>query len=85
MTAHFGDDGYKDILGLCRVATRAEIAARDWSLSPGRYVGVAPGEQSNDEDFRERLDALQEELDGLNAEAVRLQRLIAQNVAEVLA
>ncbi|MFP4905009.1 N-6 DNA methylase, partial [Paraburkholderia sp. BR14261] len=85
MTAHFGDDSYKDSSGLCRVATRAEIAAQDWSLNPGRYVGVAPGEQPEDEDFRERLDALQEELEGLNAEAVRLQAVIAENVAEVLA
>jgi type I restriction enzyme M protein len=43
MTQHFGDDGYKDIPGLCRVASRAEIAAQDWSLNPGRYVGVAAG------------------------------------------
>lgn len=84
MTDTFGGDGYKDIPGLCKSAGCAEIAAQDWSLNPGRYVGVAPGEQSNNEDFLERLEALQEELDGLNAEAARLQRLIAQNVAEVL-
>jgi type I restriction enzyme M protein len=85
MTATFGDDGYKDVPGLCKVATRAEIAAQDWSLNPGRYVGVAPGEQVEDGDFRERLEALQEELEGLNAEAARLQDVIAANVAEVLA
>lgn len=84
MTTHFGDEGYKNIPGLCRIATRAEIAAQDWSLNPGRYVGVAPGEQSNDEDFRERLEALQEELEGLNVEAARLQAMIAANVAKVL-
>jgi len=85
MTTHFGDVGYKDILGLCKVATRAEITAQDWSLNPGRYVGVAPGEQVEDEDFRERLEVLQEELEGLNAEAARLQAVIAENVAGVLA
>lgn len=85
MTENFGDEGYKDIPGLCKVATRAEIVTQDWSLNPGRYVGVAPGEQVEDEDFRKRLEALQEELDGLNAEAVRLQVMIAANVAEVLA
>ncbi len=84
MTETFGDDGYKDVLGLCKVATRAEIAAQDWSLNPGRYVGVAPGEQQDVEDFKLRLEALQEELEGLNAEATRLQAVIAQNVAEVL-
>jgi type I restriction enzyme M protein len=84
MTETFGDDGYRDVLGLCKVASRAEIAAQDWSLNPGRYVGVAPGEQQDDADFKLRLEALQEELDGLNGEAARLQAVIAQNVAEVL-
>lgn len=81
----FGDDGYRDIPGLCKVASRAEIEAQDWSLNPGRYVGVAPGEAQDEEAFRERLEALQEELEALNVEAARLQGLIAQNVAEVLA
>lgn len=84
IAAHFGDKGYKDILGLCRVASRAEIAAQDWSLNPGRYVGMAPGEHPDNEDFRERLEILQEELEGLNVEATRLQAVIAANVAEVL-
>nr|WP_281384444.1 N-6 DNA methylase [Novosphingobium flavum] len=84
MTETFGDDGYKDVPGLCKVASRAEIAAQDWSLNPGRYVGVAVGEEPDDEDFKLRLEALQEELEGLNAEAARLQAVIAQNVAEVL-
>lgn len=84
MTQTFGDDGYKDIPGLCKVASRAEIGAQDWSLNPGRYVGMAPGEQVDDVDFKERLEAIQEELEVLNTEAARLQVLIAANVAEVL-
>ncbi|TAY32402.1 SAM-dependent DNA methyltransferase [Rhizobium leguminosarum] len=82
--ATFLSSGYNDVAGLCKVATRAEIAAQNWSLNPGRYVGVAAGEQPNDEDFRARLEALQEELERLNAEATRLQAVIANNVAEVL-
>jgi len=84
MTEVYGDDGYKDIPGLCKVASRAEIAAQDWSLSPGRYVGVKPGEEQDDEDFKLRLEAMQEELESLNAEAARLQAAIATNVAELL-
>jgi type I restriction enzyme M protein len=84
MSQVFGDDGYKDTLGLCKVASRAKIAAQDWSLNPGRYVGVEPGEEQDDEEFKLRLEALQEELEGLNVEAGRLQAIIAQNVAEVL-
>lgn len=84
LTEDFGDNEYKDVPGLCKVASRAEIAAQDWSLNPGRYVGVAAGEQQDDEDFKLRLEVLQEELEGLNVEAARLQAVIAQNVAEVL-
>lgn len=86
MTRLFGKNAdYQDVLGLCKVATRAEIAAQDWRLNPGSYVGVAPGERVEDGDFRERLEALQEELEELNAEAVRLQAVVAANVSEVLA
>ncbi len=75
---------YQDVPGLCRAASRADIAAQDWSLNPGRYVGVAPGQQPDDEEFKVRLEALQEQLEGLNAEAAVLQARIGQNVAELL-
>ncbi|MEC5129632.1 hypothetical protein VSU19_22915, partial [Verrucomicrobiales bacterium BCK34] len=55
-----------------------------WSLNPGRYVGVAKGEEMNDEDFREKLESLNEELEVLNAEARELEERIAENVAEIL-
>ena len=84
MKEAFPKGRYCDVPGLCKVATRKEIAAQDWSLNPGRYVGVAPGQQEEDEEFRTKLEALQEELEELNAEAARLQARIAQNVAELL-
>lgn len=74
---------YVDVAGLCRSATRVEIEGQGWSLNPGRYVGVAEGETGN-EDFREKLEELHEELEALNIEAARLQLLISQNLAEVL-
>jgi type I restriction enzyme M protein len=74
---------YGDVAGLCRSVTRAEIQGQGWSLNPGRYVGVAAGEAS-DEDFREKLEELHEELEVLNVEAARLQALISQNLTEVL-
>ena len=75
---------YRDVPGLCKAAARAEIAAQDGSLNPGRYVGVAPGQVVGDEEFRSRLEALQEELEGLNVEAAGFQARIAGNVAELL-
>lgn len=85
MAEAFPDGAYRDVPGLCRIASRADIEAQDWSLNPGRYVGVPPGQQPDEEAFKERLEAMQEELETLNGEAVRLQERIAQNVAEMLA
>ena len=84
IAVNFPETKYRDVLGLCRQATRKEIAEQDWSLNPGRYVGVAPGEKQEDEEFRAKLETLQEELEALNAEAVQIQTRIAQNVAELL-
>ncbi len=75
---------YVDVPGLCKAATLAEIEAQGWSLNPGRYVGVAPGEDVSDEDFRTQLQGLNEELEALNAQARELERTIAANVAELL-
>ena len=75
---------YRDIPGLCKAATLAEIAAQGWSLNPGRYVGVAPGEDVSDEDFKEQLETLNEELEALNAQARELEQTIAANVAGIL-
>jgi type I restriction enzyme M protein len=75
---------YADIAGLCKAATLKEIEAQGWSLNPGRYVGVAPGEEVSDEDFKEQLETLNEELETLNAQARDLEQTIAANAAEIL-
>jgi type I restriction enzyme M protein len=84
MAEAFPDGAYADVPGLCRAASRAEIAAQDWSLNPGRYVSVTPGVREDDADFKLKLEAMHEELEGLNIEAARLQVVIAHNVAEFL-
>jgi type I restriction enzyme M protein len=75
---------YRDVPGLCKVATLKEIEAQGWSLNPGRYVGVALGESVSDEDFKEQLEEFNEELEKLNAQARELEHTIARNVAEIL-
>lgn len=75
---------FADVLGLCKAATPKEIEAQSWSLNPGRYVGVAPGEAVSDEDFKAQLEALNEELEALNAKARDLESTIARNVAAML-
>ncbi len=75
---------YADVAGLCKAAALKEIEAQGWSLNPGRYVGVAAGEAVSDEDFKEQLEELNEELETLNAQARELEQTIAGNVAELL-
>jgi type I restriction enzyme M protein len=74
----------RDVPGLCRAATLKEIEAQGWSLNPGRYVGVAPGETVSDEDFKEQLETMNEELEALNAAARELEATVASNVAGIL-
>lgn len=79
----FPTEKYADVLGLCKVATLAEIEAQGWSLNPGRYVGVAE-RAADDFEFSERLEELNEELEVLNAEARELEERIAENVQSIL-
>ena len=82
MDKHFSD-GYIDVKGLCKVADISEIEAQDWSLNPGRYVGVAD-EDDDGVDFHERLTELNSELNSLNKEASELESDISNNISELL-
>ena len=79
----FPDCKYRNVEGLVKAVTREEIAANDWSLTPGRYVGVAETED-NDEDFAEKFASLHEELSKLNAEAATLAKKIDANFKELM-
>ena len=79
----FPDGKYRNVEGLVKAVTREEIAANDWSLTPGRYVGVAETDD-NDEDFAEKFAALHEELRKLNAEAATLAKKIDANFKELM-
>lgn len=80
----FPDKVYRDVAGLCKIATLDEIEAQGWSLNPGRYVGVAQRQEAEDFDFAARLEELNEELEILNVEARGLEETIAENVAQIL-
>ena len=68
LTEKFGDGEYNDVLGLCKIASIQEIEEKNYSLTPGAYVGVA--EQEDDGvDFHERMNEIHAELAQLNQEA----------------
>ena len=79
----FPDGRYRDVEGLVKAVSLDEIAANDWSLTPGRYVGVAETDDS-EEDFAERFAALHEELRALNVEAAKLAKKIDANFKELM-
>ena len=79
----FEGSQYRDIPGLCKVATIEEIEAQGWSLNPGRYVGIAEREE-DEVDFQVRLEELYEELELLNAEADSLENQITENIQSIL-
>ena len=72
---------YEDVTGLCKLATRAEVSEQDWSLNPGRYVGVVIEEDGKtEEEFISGLLKMNGELTRLNLEARALEDVIAGNV-----
>lgn len=80
----FPDGEYRDVGGRCHVADIGEIEENNWSLNPGRYVGVKAREDDGDVDFESRLMELDEEFELLTAEAHDLEERISGNVQEIL-
>ena len=79
----FPDAALRDVEGLVKLVGHDELAANDWSLTPGRYVGVAPEEEDEDFDFEQTMREIHVELDELNAESVRLAATIKRNFQEL--
>jgi len=83
LTERFPDGELRDVEGLVKLVDRAELEANDYSLTPGRYVGVAPEEEDDGFDFEEALREIHVELEGLNAEAADLAARISRNFKEL--
>ena len=75
----FPEAELRDVEGLVKRANRSEIAAHDWSLTPGRHVGVAREEEDDDFDFADAMRTIHSELEDLNAEAATLAETIRKN------
>jgi len=76
---------YEDVTGLCKLATRAEMAEQDWSLNPGRYVGVVIEEDGKtEEEFMSLIDESQQELNLLTDQAADLKATIDANLKTLL-
>ena len=78
LTEKFGEGEYHDIAGLCKIATLDEIEEKNFSLTPGAYVGVAEVEDDG-VDFHERMNEIHAELAKLNKEANTLMDAILKD------
>ncbi|MBN1458906.1 MAG: N-6 DNA methylase [Armatimonadetes bacterium] len=83
LTDRFPGAKLRDVQGLVKLVDRTEIEANDWSLSPGRYVGVAPEDQDEDFDFKQAMRDIHMELTGLDTEAAGLMQKIQSNLREL--
>ena len=79
LTERFSEGKLRDVEGLVKLVDRAELKENDWSLTPGRYVGVAPEEEDPDFDFGETMRTIHIELESLNAQAADLAKKISDN------
>ncbi|MBL7127499.1 MAG: N-6 DNA methylase [Ignavibacteria bacterium] len=80
---NFPKNKFRDVPGLCKVATLEDIKEQNYSLNPGRYVGITE-KAEDDFDFYEKLEELNEELEVLNSEARELEENIAENVSSII-
>ena len=74
---------YKDVKGLCKVATIEEVKKAGYSLNPGRYVGVTDNGNGDEGNFGEKIKGLHSELKGLTGEAHELENKIFENLKKL--
>jgi len=76
---------YEDVTGLCKLATLDEVKEQDYSLNPGRYVGVVIEEDGKtEEEFIEALLTTNESLEELSTQARRLETVISKNIRTLI-
>jgi len=80
--AAFQEGECEDVKGFCAIASTEDIAAQDYILTPGRYVGIE--EQEDDgEPFEDKMKRLTGELSELFAKSHELEEKIRKNLGAV--
>ena len=79
LVGRFPEGKLRDVEGLVKMVDKADLKENDWSLTPGRYVGVAPEEEDPDFDFGETMRTIHTELGNLNTQAAEMAKKISQN------
>lgn len=80
----FPEGKYRDVIGLCKAAKldgEDGIKDQDYSLNAGRYVGVAVDDDGlSEEEFKEEMLGLSQELKKLQDESNKLMEAIFNNM-----
>ena len=86
MLSRFPSGLYEDVPGLCKAVSRDDIKANDYSLTSGRYVGMAAGVQNDDEGeaFVRRMREIHSELAELNELAAGLALKIQLSISGLI-
>lgn len=80
LNERFPDGVYENVIGLCKAATLEDIKEQDYSLNPGRYVGVVIEEDGlTEEEFLAEMKERHKRLNQLNKKAYDLEKLISYN------
>ena len=75
---HFPDSNIRTCLDFVRWRPALRLKPRVGRLNPGRYVGVKAGQAVSNEDFKEQVELLNEELEGLNLQARELEQQLRE-------
>lgn len=76
---------YEDVTGLCKLADVKDLEEQDFSLNPGRYVGVVIEEDGKtEEEFIDEISKIHEQIQNLNSEAKKLEELIDRNIGSIV-
>ena len=85
LQTRFPDADYEDVTGLCKLASLEEVKEQDYSLNPGRYVGVVIEEDGKtEEEFIDDLSGMRDQLSKLTELANQLESTIDNNIDEVI-
>jgi len=79
LVERFPEEKLRNVEGLLKLVDKTELKENDWSLTPGRYVGVAPEEEDPDFDFGKTMKAIHAELEALNEQSSDLAKKINEN------
>ncbi|WP_165076920.1 MULTISPECIES: class I SAM-dependent DNA methyltransferase [unclassified Desulfovibrio] len=75
------DGEYEDVKGFCASVPLSEVAAKDYVLTPGRYVGLP--DEEDDFDFAERFASLEKEFAAQLEEEKKLNAAILESLGKV--